>query len=391
LLITSDMKRSNPIAWALAALLTTACAPELVRGTSGEDATAAPALPARPDGAAMGPADTVTTTPDAGPSRDVTAPEDIPAPPWDAGVTSMDIGVPSTDIGVAPTDIPAPSRDVVAPPRDASAWRAMVGVPRIDASLKGTLRALYLRGLAMGNRAGVFAKIGDSITESASFLADFGPASGTASWNLGAYTALDPTRAFFNATLVDEHHSSFDRESLCAVSGWSTGRALAEGEALIQQELRALRPAVAFVMFGSADIEVLEVSEMSLFRSNLSRIVQIVVAAGTIPVLVTVPDRSDSPTAVAQSTAFVAGIREVAASQRVPLQDYWAALQPLPNRGVSEDGVHPSIYRTADGNTEAAYFTSPALAYGYNMRNLITLATLAHLRAIVFEDGPADP
>jgi hypothetical protein len=315
-------------------------------------------------------------------------PTDVPAPSPDAPVAAMDVPAPPPDAPVAAMDVPAPPPDAGSPRADAGAQPMVVGVPRIDAALKATLRAMYLRGMAAGQRPAVFAKMGDSITESASFLSDFGPASGTPSFDLGAYTALDPTRAFFNATLVDATHSSFDRPSLAAQAGWTAARALDSDAALLRQELAALRPAVAVVMFGSADIEA---TEVATFRANLTRVVQLVAAANVIPVLSTVPDRTDNPSNIAQGPAFNAVIREVAAAQHVPLEDYWTALQPLPQHGVSEDGVHPSIYRRPGGSTEAAYFTVPALAYGYNVRNLVTLATLAHVRAVVFDDGPPDP
>ena len=63
----------------------------------------------------------------------------------------------------------------------------------------------------------------------------------------------------------------------------------------------------------------------------------------------------------------------------------------MANHGVSEDGMDPSIYHLPDGRVEAAYFTPAALSYGYNVRNLLTLATLAHVRTVVFDDGPPDP
>ncbi|MDB4932546.1 MAG: multifunctional acyl-CoA thioesterase and protease and lysophospholipase, partial [Myxococcaceae bacterium] len=334
---------------------------------------------------------------DAGSLRDLGGAPDDRAAPDDTGVVADD-GAAAVDAPVGPADVvaavdagadvPAPPGDTGVPRADAGPALAVTGVPRIDASLKAAMRAMYLRGMAAGRRAAVFAKLGDSITESASFLADFGPASGTPSFDLGAYTALEPTRAFFNATLVDASHSSFDRASLGAQAGWTAARALDDDAALVRQELAALRPAVAIVMFGSADIEA---TEVATFRANLTRVVQLVAAADVIPVLSTIPDRTDSPSTTAAGPAFNAAIREVAAAQRVPLEDYWAALQPLPNHGVSDDGVHPSIYRRPGGGTEAAYFTAAALAYGYNVRNLVTLATLAHVRAVIFDDGPPDP
>ena len=341
--------------------------------------------------------------------------EPLPRPPGD----ERDVPTPGTDVGsevgaidtssdqdvvevedvveaedvVAPVDVVAlvdvvAPRDAGPPPVDVVALPRVTGVPRIDATLKAAMRAVYLRGQAAGLRAAVFAKIGDSITESQSFLTDFGPSSGTPSWNLGSYTAFEPTRAYFDATLVDAVHSSFDRPSLAAMTGWTAGHCLEDGAALLRQELTALRPAVAVVMFGSADVEV---TELATYRANLTRVVQIILAANVIPVLSTIPDRTDSPTTVALGPSFVAAVREVAAAQRIPLVDYWAALQPLPGRGVSEDRVHPSLYRLPGGGPEAAYFTPAALAYGYNVRNLLTLATLAHVRAVVFNDGPADP
>ena len=83
---------------------------------------------------------------------------------------------PRTSAGGPPARTPAPGplpsptsggaeggTGLAAPPRplDPLAWPV---VPAIDAALQTRLRAVFLAGRAMGNRAGVFAKIGDSIT-----------------------------------------------------------------------------------------------------------------------------------------------------------------------------------------------------------------------------------
>lgn len=44
-----------------------------------------------------------------------------------------------------------------------------------------------------------------------------------------------------------------------------------------------------------------------------------------------------------------------------------------------------------DGATAPAPFAPAGLAYGYNTYDLLTLATLAHVCAAAFDDGPADP
>nr|MBK7066132.1 hypothetical protein [Deltaproteobacteria bacterium] len=315
---------------------------------------------------------------------------DVPVAPLDMGVdvpvaprdTGPDI-VAVPDLGV---DVGAP-RDLGPPPVDVGVFPMVTGVPRIDEALKASMRAVYLRGLAAGNRPAVFVKVGDSLTRSESYLADYGPTSGMTRWNFGAYTAFQPTMAYFNATLVDDRHSSFDRESLAADSGWTSTRALVGDGALLRQELSALRPSVALVMLGSGDVDV---NEVSVFRANLTRVVQIILGANVIPVLSTIPRRTNSATTIMMWPFFVTAIREVAAAQGVPLQDYWTAMEPLPVNGLSEDGEHPSVYRAPGGDPQSTDFTPAALAYGYNVRNLQTLATLAHVRAVIYLDGPAD-
>lgn len=350
-----------------------------------------------------GPAIDMGEVPDVGEASDVVT-EDVGAV-VDAEaaidvVTAVDTGpridvVTVTDTGVRP-DVPVvvdtgpdvpPRIDAGPAPVDAGVVPTVTGLPRIDTALKATLREVFARGQTAGLRANVFAKLGDSITSSESFLADFGPTAGP-SFNLGAHTALDPTRVFFGATLVTDRHSSFDRESVAALTGWTTADALIGDGMIIRQEIAALRPAIAIVMLGSADVEV---TELGAYRSNLTRIGQLLLAGGTIPVLSTIPDRTDNASNTARFPAFNTVIREVAAALRVPLQDYALALAPLPRHGVSDDGVHPSVYRSPAGRNESAYFTAAALGFGYNVRNLLALATLAHVRAVVFADGAPDP
>jgi hypothetical protein len=60
-------------------------------------------------------------------------------------------------------------------------------------------------------------------------------------------------------------------------------------------------------------------------------------------------------------------------------------MQPLPNRGISADSVHPSAWPFGGGN-----LTDPALQYGYNVRNLLAVQTLHKLGNLVIYNGPAD-
>ena len=309
-------------------------------------------------------ADLALTHPDAG-----AAGADVPH-------NLSDVPAMTPDVPRNLSDVPAMTPDVPRNPTDAGALPPVgLALPAWDAATVAHVRALRDRGAAMGNRLGVFAKIGDSITESGSFLFDVG-----FGWfNLGAYAGLDPTIAYFRATSLAGGANSFNRSSACATAGWSTDDALAGGDdAPLLRELRAIRPAWAIVMYGTND---LDRGPVALFRANLTRIVDLIEAAGTVPALSTIPDRYDGDDREALVLQLNDAIRALAASRSVPLLDLWAALQPLPTHGVSPDRIHPNVY-VEEGGPAAAYFTPAALQYGYNVRNLTAVQMLDRLRSL---------
>jgi hypothetical protein len=250
-------------------------------------------------------------------------------------------------------------------------------LPAWDAATVAHVREVRARGAAMGNRANVFAKIGDSITESGSFLSDVGFGWGS----LGTYAALDPTIQFFRGMSVGSQdgtdRNSFNRASVCATAGWTTADALAGGASSpLRRELAAIRPAWAIVMYGTND---LDRGTAATFRANLETIVDVAEGVGTVVALSTIPDRNDGAGPEALAIAFNDVIRGVTAARHLPLLDYWAALQPLPSHGVSSDQIHPSVYSTG-GSTEPAYFTAAGLRFGYNVRNLTAIQMLDRMR-----------
>jgi hypothetical protein len=304
-----------------------------------------------------------TGTPfDAGP-RD-TGPQDTgvrDTGPLDTGV--RDVGTPDTgsqaDVGELPAD--------------------GVALPAWDSLTVAHVREVRARGVAMGNRLTVFAKIGDSITESGSFLTDVGFGWGS----LGPYTALGPTIQYFRMTALPSQdgqtRNSFNRASVSATAGWTTDDALAGGSSSpLRRELAAIHPAWAIVMYGTNDIDR---SNVTMFQSNLNTIVDIAEAGGTVVALSTIPDRNDGAGPAAAALRFNDTIRSVAAARHIPLLDFWAALQALPSHGVSSDRIHPSVYVNG-GSTEPAYFTDAGLRFGYNMRNLTAIQMLDRLRRL---------
>ena len=272
-------------------------------------------------------------------------------------------------------------------------------VPVINAAMKARLRTIYLAGQAAGNRAGVFSKVGDSITATGSFLEDIGCSVET----LGTHTDLAPTIAYFRATAFASSRTaswcgvanSFSIASVAADEGWTTADALgavsrsdcpAPFNNALRCELRRTLPAAALVMLGTNDLE--RINDVAVYQTNLTEIVTEAIDAGVIPVLSTIPPRRDNTTLGARVTAYNLAVIAVANAQQVPLWDFRTALNgsAMINQGISSDGIHPSIYLGDDG----ANFTDTALRYGYNQRNLTALQVLAHLKAVVFDNGTAD-
>lgn len=320
----------------------------------------------------------------------------IDVPSLDAGVDVIaptDVGVDRVDAFVD-TVVDAPdARDSVADRPDVVAVdvqpdRADVAVdvlpplpdtttmvPVFDAATTAHVRGVRALGATRGMRLNVFAKIGDSITESASFLSDIG----FGWYELGSWGALEPTVRYFSAqSIVRSTVNSFNRESACAMGGWIAAYALSnDPDSALRRELDATHPGYALVMFGTND---LDHYDTATFRMNMERIIDIIEANGTVATISTIPDRLDRPDAGALVPMFNQTIRDIASSRHLPLMDYWTALQPLPRHGVDTDGIHPSPYVTPSGGTACGVLTAAGLRAGYNMRNLVALALLERLR-----------
>ena len=152
--------------------------------------------------------------------------------PEDAGErdAGFDAGLP--DAGIIPTD--AGSTEPAVYP---FATRHSPITPSVVANLK-RIAAIAPR---LGN---VFAKIGDSNSQSAQFLTCFsGP-----NVDLAGRTSLQPAIDHFKPG------PSFTRVSQATTVGWSAGAAIAGTPSPLENEVNALSPRYAMVMFGTNDI-----------------------------------------------------------------------------------------------------------------------------------------
>jgi hypothetical protein len=269
-------------------------------------------------------------------------------------------------------------------------WEELPVVPALGPGVAGHLERIVMRGRRIGNRPGVFAKIGDSITASPSFL----QALACQSPRLGSWSALRGTLEFFGTTSVPRGSEeagcavsdSYSRVGVAAVPGWRAVDALSpveappECEALpaVSCELQLLRPSVALIMFGTNDLTDFNAVQ---FRRDLARVARLVAGAGTIPVLSTIPPRAQWP--FSQRVArFNTEIAALAENRGLPLWNYWRQMvEPgVPARGLGEDGVHPSALCPP---CTAIDFRPEGLRQGYALRNLGALRVLDRLRRLV--------
>ena len=259
---------------------------------------------------------------------------------------------------------------------DALRWRPInqPAALQVVGDVSFAAREIFLRGRALGNRANVFSRVGDSITASPYFLTPFG----TGQYDLGAYRAeLEPVVNRYREANA-RAGNSFANPSLAAGNGWGADRILQPGasgadlcgsEPPLVCEYRNVRPAVALIMIGTNDSG--GVTPES-YTANLRRIVDISFEMGVIPVLSTIPPKRLDAWHTARVTEWNQIIRSLAQHYDIPLWDYWHALQNAPNQGIGPDGIHPSI--PPDGLT--GRFTPANLQYGYTIRNLTALQVL---------------
>ena len=243
---------------------------------------------------------------------------------------------------------------------------------RLITGITPRAREIFEEGQRQGNRPGVFSKVGDSLTVASYVLFPIG-------WgvhDLQQYAYLDPVIEHFSPEQANDSNS-FSNTSLAADNGWTSASVLdaslahhqfCSGETPLECEYRIVKPALALILIGTNDVELLSADQ---YRQNMRKIIEISISRGIIPVISTIPDRLGYETQVIQYNAIV---HDLAGELQIPVWDYAWAMSILPNNGLSEDGVHPS-WPPGD-IAQAARFNPQNLQYGYTARNLTALQVL---------------
>ncbi len=247
-------------------------------------------------------------------------------------------------------------------------------------------RLADIRNTSSGLQDDVFMKVGDSISVTTSYLHCLADED----TDLSAHLALQNAHAYFRGGDA-AGATPFDRKSVATKGGQTAAWALAPApvQSPLEQEIAAISPAVAVVMFGTNDMGWYPNSMGTMFRwygGNMVTLVDELIGQGIVPVLVSIPARTNDPFLGLWVPTVNELVRALAQSRQVPFVDAHFAMHELPDFGLGSDGVHPNT--AAAG---ACDFSSSGLDYGQNTRNLLTLQALDRFyEAVLLGGTPPD-
>ncbi len=246
---------------------------------------------------------------------------------------------------------------------------------------------LVIRNQAPAAPPALFAKVGASSTVSPAALNCFAGDN----VDLDDYSdSLAPTLTLHLGEPIADA-TSFDRDTLAAQVGKTAGWAIAGAPSPLDQELAAIEPAgpsLAFVHYGANDMHqgITYASALRAYYGNMSDLLDQLVDLGVVPVIIGLSRRLDNESADLWVETYNAVARGLAQARRIPFIDLREALEGLPGKGLSGDGLHLEAF--AGG---ACLLTPEGLGHGYNIRNLAALQTLERLGRALLDGQQPDP
>lgn len=244
------------------------------------------------------------------------------------------------------------------------AWKSF---PVVPTTVSERVRQIYRLGQLAGNNPHAFSKVGDCHSNLPTFFAPFDEGN----YNLGEYGYLQET--------IDYFKGSWGRRSRAVKDGMTASGALAvlwndwkdcsRMETPLDCEYRIQKPAFALISLGTNDV-----MGSAPFEVTLRRVIEVTIGHNIVPILATKADNAEGDYSANRI------IVQLAYEYDLPLWNFWAAVQPLPDHGMmSRDHLsYSEILSSAD-------FSPQALKYGYNMRNLTGLQVLDALRKLLNE------
>ncbi len=243
-------------------------------------------------------------------------------------------------------------------------WQEWPVIPVISTRAK----LLYQSGLIQGNNWQAFSKIGDCQNINSHFLAAF---DNPQLYKLGArFEYLQPA--------IDHFKGMFNRESAAVRNGFNVAAVLSPlqadpticraGENPISCELRLNHPSIVLISMETWWAK----KPAQEYEKYMRQILDLVISQKALPILATKADNLEGDDSVNATLA------RLAYEYDIPMWNFWRAVQPLPNGGVTEDGFHLT-HESKQPNDPMFYqrLSDPvAWNYGWTVRNVTALQAL---------------
>jgi len=261
----------------------------------------------------------------------------------------------ATNLPVTDTIMPS----ATSTPKPQLAQDDWMQMPPVPTGIGDSMRAVYEKGLALGNDPTHFSIIGDCQNVSSYFLSVYDK---PGDFSLGEeYSYLQPT--------IDYYKDSFSRKSLAVKGGFNVAAILSplradpkscnKNESPLDCELRVWRPSVVFVSMETWWSE----KPAQEYDKYMRRVIDRILETGAVPIIATKADNLEG------DNSINATIAQIAYDYDLPLWNFWAAVQPLPNHGLSPDHFHLTFARN--------FFDDPVrMKSAWPWRNLTALQTL---------------
>lgn len=267
----------------------------------------------------------------------------------------------AVDTALASTATPAPiATPTHKDPLAADAWKDM---PVIPTEISDRARAIYEYGLFLGTDPTHFSVIGDCQNVSSYFMSAFDK---PGEYELGPeYSYLQPT--------IEYYSGSFSRKSLAVKGGFNAAAVLSplrsdpkscnKNESPLDCELRTWKPSIVIVSMETWWSE----KPAEEYDKYMRRVLDRIIETGALPIIATKADNLEGDHAINATVA------QIAYEYEIPLWNFWAAVQPLPNHGLSSDNFHLTFARNFFDDRQRMKSAWP-------WRNLTALQTLDLVR-----------
>jgi hypothetical protein len=243
-------------------------------------------------------------------------------------------------------------------------WQEWPVIPILSAHAK----ALYQAGLDAGTNPQAFSKIGDCQNINSHFLAAFDDPK---------LFKLGPTFESLNPA-IEQFRGMFDRESAAVRNGFNVAAVLSPlqadpkvcqpGENPVTCELRLNQPSIVLISMETWWAK----KPAAEYEKYMRQILDLVIAQKALPVLATKADNLEGDFSINATLA------RLAYEYDIPLWNFWKAVQPLPNGGLTEDGFHLThdSQRPDDPLFYQRLSEPSAWNFGWTMRNVTALQVI---------------